>query len=63
MRAIADIVINHRTATCQDEHGHWNVFEGGTPGSELDWERWAIVSNDYDTYEGEVRGRFLIPKS
>lgn len=53
VRCIADIVINHRSATSQDEHGHWNIFKGGTPGPELDWGRWAIVQEDYDNFEGE----------
>eukprot|EP00898_Chlorokybus_atmophyticus_P008434 jgi/Chlat1/8592/Chrsp86S07992 len=46
LRAIADIVINHRCADFQDERGVWAVFEGGTEGPELDWGPWAIVKGD-----------------
>ena len=43
---IADIVINHRCASFQDENGIWNQFEGGTPDEKLDWGSWAIVKGD-----------------
>ena len=39
--AVADIVINHRCATKQDEHGRWNVYDG-----KLAWDKSAICSGN-----------------
>eukprot|EP00897_Mesotaenium_endlicherianum_P002833 jgi/Mesen1/2578/ME000162S01706 len=54
VRAVAGIVINHRCGSKQDEHGVWNIFEGGTPDDRLDWGSWAITQGD-TSYAG--RGR------
>ena len=50
MRPVADIVINHRCADAQDEHGVWNTFRDDIPhpGSRIDWGPWAITCNDPD---------------
>lgn len=40
VRAICDVVINHRCADKQDAEGKWTVF------TEPDWEAWAIVGDD-----------------
>jgi hypothetical protein len=48
--AIADIVINHRTAGHQDPRGHWNIFDGGVEDKRLAWGAWAVVDDDaYDS--------------
>ena len=39
--AVADIVINHRCATQQDEQGRWNIYEG-----KLAWDQSAICSGN-----------------
>ena len=38
---LADIVINHRCAQFQDEHGIWNKY-----GGKMDWDQRAIVGDD-----------------
>nr|CCA30065.1 unnamed protein product [Neospora caninum Liverpool]CEL71304.1 TPA: unnamed protein product [Neospora caninum Liverpool] len=42
-----DVVANHRSATKQDKHGHWTVFE------DPHWGPWAIVCNNLQGYNGE----------
>lgn len=46
IKAIADIVINHRTAERQDSNGRWSIFEGGTPDNRLDWNISFVCKND-----------------
>lgn len=41
LKAIADIVINHRCAATQDTHGKWNKF-----GGRLAWDKSAICFNN-----------------
>lgn len=43
--AIADIVINHRTAS-HKEDGVWNVFHHKS--GKMWWERWALARGDYN---------------
>lgn len=49
IRAMADIVINHRCGDQQDVEGNWNKFScgrpdcPGSPECTFDWESWAIV--------------------
>ncbi len=42
---IADIVINHRCASQQDEHGNWNIYH--YPSGEAVWEQWAVCSGQF----------------
>jgi alpha-amylase len=41
---LADIVINHRTASHQ-ENGVWNIFHHGS--QKMVWEKWALARGDY----------------
>ena len=53
IRPVADIVINHRCADEQNEHGVWNKFRDDIPhpGRPIDWGSWAITGDDPD-FEG-----------
>jgi alpha-amylase len=48
VRPVCDIVVNHRCADAQDEHGIWNKFRDDVehPGKSIAWGRWAITNND-----------------
>lgn len=42
--ALADIVINHRCASHQDDQGFWNIYHFTDDPSQ--WENWAVCGND-----------------
>ena len=50
--SIADIVINHRTASHQED-GVWNVFHHKS--NKMVWEKWALSQNDYNLINGRIR--------
>jgi len=51
IRAVADIVVNHRCGDKQDNQGRWNQFTGGMVNRPsfngiMDWGGWAITIGD-----------------
>jgi len=48
VKAVADIVINHRCADKQDENGEWTLYsdEVDHQGRLLNWGKWAITGDD-----------------
>ncbi|KAL7613284.1 hypothetical protein Lser_V15G05485 [Lactuca serriola] len=47
IKAVADIVINHRTGEKQDGSRKYYIFEGGTLDKRLDWGS-SLICKDYD---------------
>jgi len=48
VQTLADIVVNHRCADKQDEHGQWTIYsdEIDHSGAKLNWGKWAICGDD-----------------
>jgi len=59
IRAVADIVINHRCGDKQDSQGKWNVFTSGMNSRPsfagvMDWQGWAVtLGSEYSDGTGE----------
>ncbi|PCJ16825.1 MAG: alpha-amylase [Candidatus Cloacimonadota bacterium] len=56
--SIADIVINHRTASHQ-ENGVWNIFHHKS--KKMMWKKWALAKNDYEGTGQQDSGDNFIP--
>ena len=54
LKAIADIVINHRCAGKQDQNGIWNIFHFSS--GKAAWEQWAVVRGEYGGTGGSDSG-------
>ncbi|GBG64666.1 hypothetical protein CBR_g45721 [Chara braunii] len=40
---LMDLVLNHRSASKQDNQGRWNIYLGGAGNGKLDWGPWALT--------------------